>query len=243
MSLIVNEHCNRSMPCAQRFADMTTLYAAQGSISLAVVSPAEFEGEPVAIAQARNYLIRSVNTTYLLLFDDDDLPEPSMLQKMRTSAIRTNADAVTCFCANVLAHRWQQSSNTQQIESTSLAAGDTGIVGGFVIHHAGKANLLLKVEFVRRVGGCLPELLFPTPFVDWGLYVRITLNRGILSVLPEPLYYYRKSNANSIYYSATGLHKYIAHRKLINLYCEQLVLNTQHCELLWYAAQQVSMDW
>jgi len=126
-----------------------------------------------------------------------------------------------------------------KVHHVSLAAGNTGPGANFFVHHAGKANVLLRTSLAQSLGPCLPELsISASPFVDWGMYTNYILNRATISVVPESMYYYKMNSENSIFYGASNFLKFLGARKIVNKYCEFYKLNVMGCELLWISRQQ-----
>jgi glycosyltransferase involved in cell wall biosynthesis len=191
-------------------------------------------GNNVPVGVARNRIINATKTPRLLLFDDDDIPHPDMLEKMTTTMTRTGADLVTCSCNNI--------GTNDNVHHISLPVGSTGLATNFVIHHSGKANVMIRTEAALRAGGCVTERgrQVRTPFVDWGLYTTMMLDGSILAVYPLPLYDYRMHSRGSLYYSAGHAEKFFAQEKLTHEYCRRYSLPREMCDLLWFARQNLA---
>lgn len=74
-----------------------------------------------------------------------------------------------------------------------------------------------------------------SPFVDWGLLLRLIRAEAKMAVVPTHIYYYREKSTNSIFYGSDSTRKYYGHWKIANDYCVGLKLNTRECDLLMAA--------
>jgi len=192
------------------------------------------------VGSARNAIIHQVDTKYVVLFDDDDIPRDDYIYALLKAAISQDADLVTCHTANVEQRPSVEDISSKKVDfhHLSLAAGNVGPAANFFVHHTGKANVLLKTETAKSLGPCLPELSNgKTPFVDWGMYTNFILNNKIIAVVPEPLYYYVMHSSSSIYYSSSNEDRIFAARKIVNEYCRHYKLDYMGCELLWLSKQ------
>ena len=185
----------------------------------------------IIVSKARNELIHNCETPYLLLFDDDDIPHPDMVYNLKTTLINTDAVLTSGPCNNI---------KDQKFEKVSLTSGFTNMATSLLIHHTGKATVILDVAFMRSIGGLYEEVGMESrsPFVDWAMYSKVILNHGKISIYPLPVYNYTKHSKSSLYYTATETMRYWGHMKIINLYCKQMKLSASMCSLL----QMVKMD-
>jgi glycosyltransferase involved in cell wall biosynthesis len=184
----------------------------------------------VHISKARNRIIARVTTKYAVLFDDDDVPRADFLERLRSTAEATDADIVTSHCANV-------DTQSGQVKHISLSVGEAGLAAELIAHHAGKAAMLVKTEFYTRIGGCIPEIEgYPSPYVDYGLYVNAILHGGKIHVVPEPLYNYTEHSANSVFYSSTNFERNMAMRKIVQHICRVRNIDIKLCKALHLTA-------
>ena len=179
----------------------------------------------IIVSKARNELIYSCETPYLVLFDDDDIPHPDMIYNLKTTLINTKASLASAPCNNIV---------DNVLEKVSLTSGFTNIAANLLIHHTGKATVIFDVAFMRSIGGLYEEVGLETrsPFVDWAMYSKVILNQGKISIYPLPVYNYTKHSKNSLYYTAAETMRHWGYMKIINLYCKQMKLTASMCSLL-----------
>ena len=182
----------------------------------------------IIVSKARNELIYSCETPYLILFDDDDIPHPDMIYNLKTTLINTKASLASAPCNNI---------KDGVLEKVSLTSGFTNIAANLLIHHSGKATVILDVAFMRSIGGLYEEVGIESrsPFIDWAMYSKVILNYGKISLYPLPVYNYTKHSKSSLYYTATETMRYWGYIKIINMYCKQMKLSVSMCSLLQMA--------
>jgi len=182
----------------------------------------------IIVSKARNELIYSCETPYLILFDDDDIPHPDMIYNLKTTLINTKASLASAPCNNI---------KDGVLEKVSLTSGFTNIAANLLTHHTGKATVILDVAFMRSIGGLYEEVGIESrsPFIDWAMYSKVILNHGKISLYPLPVYNYTKHSKSSLYYTATETMRYWGYIKIINMYCKQMKLSVSMCSLLQMA--------
>ena len=105
--------------------------------------------DDMAVGLARRTMFQKATTTYVMLFDDDDLPNPTILEYLKTTIINTNAMLASGACRNV--------DQNDKYDHISLTAGFTGIGSNLLIHHSGKAAALVNREFANSFGLTITE--------------------------------------------------------------------------------------
>ena len=232
--LFVNSPCEKNV-C---FLDLGDKVVAHFGEDLRVLLPPR--GSQISVSDARNIMIREVQTKFTVLFDDDDVPRDDFIEVMKKATVLQGADLMTSHAGFVEERPSVEdvTSNTVNLHHVSLAGGNTGPAANFHVHHTGKANVLLRTSFAQRIGPCLPELSIGTsPFVDWGMYTNYILNKAKIGVVPESMYYYKMHSTGSIFYESTDFTKYLGAKKIVNEYCRFYKLDTMGCEVLWMAKQ------
>lgn len=199
--------------------------AASGNWKLVNMEPETY------ITEARSAMIAQASTKYVLLFDDDDIPLPHLVQDLVLAASSTDADATTGFCYNNQNGRRRVADVSDM--PVSMASGVLG-ASNFYSHMAGKAAMLVNRETARRLGGMVQDGK-RSPFVDWAFYQRLSYAQSTITVVPRPLYVYLKNNSNSIFYSRTPEQSNLGRVKIVNDLCSRFNLTQTLCDILLVA--------
>ena len=83
------------------------------------------------------------------------------------------------------------------VEYVSMAVGgDLSL--NIMANYFGKGCFGVRTNFFRKIGGYDADSDL-TPFVDYRFYIKCSINKGDILVIPEPLYYYRKNSNGSLF--------------------------------------------
>lgn len=131
------------------------------------------------LASARNYGIRHALGKYLLLLDADDKFEKTFIEKAK----------------NILDHN----ENIAAVSAYSMTFGringkvvtfEGGTVDNFVAKNNAVACALIRKSIWEEVGGYNEEM--KEGFEDWDFWLSVTKKGREISIIPEPLFYYRQ---------------------------------------------------
>lgn len=137
--------------------------------------------------RARNIAAAEARGNYLLFLDDDNVATPQMVETLVAAAIRSDADAVTCF-ASVFEGADEPGPETR-VNDTYMPVG--GALGYALAGNAiSDTSALLKRELFDELGGFTED--YGVGHEDFELFLRAALRRKDILVVPEPLYWYRR---------------------------------------------------
>jgi hypothetical protein len=152
---------------------------------------------PVKVIRTKNrYLGAARNTAathaageYLLFHDDDNVAEPNEISSFVNAALATGADILTCQAFLL---------ENDDFGKRRMFGYPTGLGGSFSFVHNrfGDANALVKASAFRALGGFTERI--GVGWEDWEFFLRAWLRGFKLSVVPEPLFWYRVSSGGML---------------------------------------------
>lgn len=145
------------------------------------------------LGKARNTAVRSARGDFLLFMDDDNVARPNMVSRFVQAALSSGADLVTTVF-EVFSGDKKPTSKTPVVERF-LPVGD--IVSFSVVANAiGDANSLIRRSLFEKLGGFSED--YGLGHEDFELYLRAVLTGAKTSVIPEPLFWYRRNGESML---------------------------------------------
>ncbi len=144
------------------------------------------------LGAARNLAARHAKGEFLLFHDDDNYAEPNEIEVFVQSALRTGCEILTSQCWIV--HEEDGSDGEPRIERFFLG------VGGAYSHlqnRFGDANALVRRDTFERLGG-FSEIV-NVGLEDWEFFLRAHLRGVKITVVPDPLFYYRVNRQSMVH--------------------------------------------
>jgi glycosyltransferase involved in cell wall biosynthesis len=145
------------------------------------------------LGAARNEAARHARGDYLLFMDDDNVARPHEVSTLVRTALRTDADILTCLADSFTG----EGSPVPGCEQSRLLFAGIDSLVGIARNCFGDANALVRRTAFERVGGFTED-----PGVtheDWEFFARAVLSGCRLEVVPEALYWYRVSPESMIH--------------------------------------------
>jgi len=188
--------------------------------------------ENLYLGAARNTAARHAWGEYLLFMDEDNLAKPQELDVFVQVALKTRADILTCVMDMFAGDQPPQKINPTRAFWIPLGAD---VAAGAFRNCFGDANALVRKDVFWKLGGFSED--YGIGHEDWEFFARATLQGYHLEVVPEPLYYYRKSPVGML---QSG-NIYQNHQRNIRPYIEAIPSNLK--QLVWFAqGQQILHD-
>lgn len=166
---------------------------------------------------ARNIGIRLANGEYILVLDSDDFFEPTFCEKAILCFLyNNNLKIVTCY-ANLL----------YEDGCVAMFKPKGGIISDFLIANGALATSLFKKEDFNLCFGYDESMR--DGFEDWEFFIRMLKSGGVVEVIPEFLYTYRKreksttTRANGLKYNLLN-YIYTKHQELYKNHFDIFVL-------------------
>jgi glycosyltransferase involved in cell wall biosynthesis len=144
--------------------------------------------ENLYLGAARNTAARHARGKYLLFMDDDNCAKPHEISTFVAVAERTDADILTCFSDTFAGENPPDESSEPPTRITPV--GDNLSLGLFR-NGFGDANALVRREVYQALGGYTEH--YGVGKDDHEFFARAVLGGYSLYVVPEALYWYRKS--------------------------------------------------
>lgn len=179
-----------------------------------------------SVAESRQILLKAAATKYVLFFDDDDVPYPIMVEKLRDTAERAKSDLASSSCQN-----YDKDGNYVH---TSLTTGFVGLAPEYAEHLVGKAAVIVRREFALQHGGIPSSETFSgrIPYQDYLMYVSFLAQGAKLANYPIPLYKYTQQSDQSLFYEATVNAKMFGRWDIQTHLCKHLNLAENICQIL-----------
>lgn len=145
------------------------------------------------LGKARNNAVKQAKGDYLLFMDDDNVARPQMISRFVQAAVSTPADLVTAMF-DVFYGDSTPTDCTPVIERF-LPAGDI-VSFSVVANSIGDSNSLIRRGLYTQLGGFTED--YGIGHEDFELYLRAVLAGAKVSVVPEPLFWYRRNKASML---------------------------------------------
>jgi len=137
---------------------------------------------------ATNNAVKHARGEYIKLMDDDDIAQPSELSTFVRIAETTGADILTCFIDTF--HGDTAPQPHQKPDNRYLFIGPAVAVGMFQNGFGGN-NALMRRDMFMSLGGYVED--YGVGQTDWEFFARAALKGYSLEVIPEPLFWCRKT--------------------------------------------------
>lgn len=145
------------------------------------------------LGKARNTAVHAARGEFLLFMDDDNVARSNMVSRFVQAAMSSDADLVTTVF-EVFSGDKRPTAKTTVIERF-LPVGD--IVSFSVVTNAiGDANSLIRRSLFEKLGGFSED--YGLGHEDFELYLRAVLRGAKVSVVPEPLFWYRRNGESML---------------------------------------------
>jgi len=140
------------------------------------------------LGAARNRAAAEARGDYLLFMDDDNVAKPQEIATFARVARHSGADVITCLRDNFQGSKapWFH----DQPASRWLFTGPNPALS-VLLNTFGDANALCRRAAFLEVGGFTED--YGVGHEDWELFTRFMLRGYRLTVIPEPLFWYRMS--------------------------------------------------
>ncbi len=145
------------------------------------------------LGKARNTAVRAARSDFLLFMDDDNVARPNMVSRFMQVALSSGAELVTTVF-EVFSGDKKPTAKTPVVRRF-LPVGDT-VSFSIVANAFGDANSLVKRSLFEKLGGFSED--YGLGHEDLELYVRAALTGAKVSVVPEPLYWYRQNGESML---------------------------------------------
>ncbi len=139
------------------------------------------------LGKARNTAVREARSEFLLFMDDDNVARPTMVSRFMQVAVSSGADLVTTMF-EVFSSDKKPTAKTPPVERF-MPVGD--VISFSVMANAfGDANSLIRRSVFEKLGGFSED--YGLGHEDFELFLRAALTGAKVSVIPEPLFWYRR---------------------------------------------------
>lgn len=139
------------------------------------------------LGKARNTAVREARSEFLLFMDDDNVARPTMVSRFMQVAVSSGADLVTTMF-EVFSSDKKPTAKTPLVERF-MPVGD--VISFSVMANAfGDANSLIRRSVFEKLGGFSED--YGLGHEDFELFLRAALTGAKVSVIPEPLFWYRR---------------------------------------------------
>ncbi|MFI3155128.1 MAG: glycosyltransferase [Methylococcaceae bacterium] len=145
------------------------------------------------LGKARNTAVRAARSDFLLFMDDDNVARPHMVSRFMQVALSSGAELVTTVF-EVFSGDKKPTAKTPVVERF-LPVGDT-VSFSVVANAFGDANSLIRRSLFEKLGGFSED--YGLGHEDLELYVRAALTGAKVSIVTEPLYWYRRNGESML---------------------------------------------
>jgi len=154
------------------------------------------------LGAARNNGWNTAQSSHVLFLDDDDIAKPNMIECLVRAAELTDAAVVTCFM-----EYFSDPADLERPEKKPkwLPLGHCESVGCFA-NLFGSANSLIKKSILEKYNGYVET--FGAGHEDWEFYLRICLAGERIELVPDSLFFCRRSEDSSMLKSTSQFRNY-----------------------------------
>ncbi len=156
------------------------------------------------LGAARNRAAQEAKGEFLLFMDDDNLAEPHEISTFVRIALRTDAAILTTAQRNF---EGKEKPRPDGNGSSIFAPLGPFLSLGVFFNLFGDANAFVRREAFEALGGFSEER--EVAFQDWEFFAKAVLAGLRLEMVPEPLFWYRKS-AEGMYSTSSHLASWLA---------------------------------
>lgn len=144
------------------------------------------------LGAARNWGARHAVGEYIMFMDDDNIAKEFEIETFVTAALNSRADILTC----VADHFEKEEDLILNIPIARYIPLGGCLELGCIENVFGDANMLVKLKVFHDLGGFNESRNFA--FQDWEFLIRAYLSGYKVSVIPEPLFWYRVHSENML---------------------------------------------
>lgn len=164
------------------------------------------------LGAARNCAARYANGEYILFMDDDNYAKPYELEIFAKSAISTDADILTCVADQF--YSFEDILKDRPV-SRYLPLGNV-VLANVITNLFGDANMFVKRSVFENLGGF--KEVVKLSFEDWEFLTRASLHGYKITVIPEPLFWYRMHPSSMLHTND----KYLSHNFRLKPFLENI---------------------
>ena len=151
------------------------------------------------LGAARNTAVRHARGEYILFMDDDNVAKPEELSTFVRAALNSGADILTCASEIFSGDEWDPAQN--EPDAVIWVPPGGGTVAGLFHNVYGDANALIRKDVFEKIGGF--SEISGLGFEDWEFFAKAALAGFRIQVVPEPLFWYRKSTGSMLAETST----------------------------------------
>jgi len=151
------------------------------------------------LGAARNTAVRHATGEYVLFMDDDNVAKPEELSTFVRAALNSGADILTCASEIFSGDEWDPAQN--EPDAVVWVPPGGGTVAGLFHNVYGDANALIRKDVFEKIGGF--SEIGGLGFEDWEFFAKAALAGYRIQVVPEPLFWYRKSAGSMLAETST----------------------------------------
>jgi len=164
------------------------------------------------LGAARNCAARHASGEYLLFMDDDNYAKPYELEIFIKAASSTDADILTCVTDQF--YSFDDILKDRPI-ARYLPLGNA-ILANVITNLFGDANMFVKRSVFESLGGF--KEVVKLSFEDWEFLTRASLHGYKITVVPEPLFWYRIHPSSMLHTND----KYLSHSFRLKPFLENI---------------------
>lgn len=169
------------------------------------------------LGKARNFAVEHARGEYILFMDDDNFAQPHMLESFSKTIVYSGADVVVS-AFNVFESE-NKPDQTTLINEVFLPVGDAlaySILGNTI----GDANSIFKRSLFSQVGGFTED--YGIGHEDFELLLKFALMGCTFAVIPEVLFWYRRSKSSMLSSTSHKLNRARSFRPFLHMLPQSL---------------------
>lgn len=145
------------------------------------------------LGKARNAAAKESKGSHLLFMDDDNVAKPNMLRSFAKAAESSRADLVVS-AFDVFFGDGTPTKKTLITERYLPLGGAVAYTA--IANVIGDSNSLIRRETFEKLGGFTEN--YGLGHEDFELYLRVVLNKGRVSIIPDATFWYRRNDASML---------------------------------------------